>query len=88
MALFVKSPRVGLEPTSGNCQPVENKELTENLIPVLSTSLDKSLQKQAKIDTQNLPDDLAEIVAVWPKLPEHIKTAIRALVKTCSSIKP
>jgi len=38
--------------------------------------------KQGKIDTQNLPDDLAEIVAVWPELPEYIKAAIKALVQT------
>jgi hypothetical protein len=46
--------------------------LTPQLIP-------KS-QKQGQIDTQNLPADLAEIVAVWPKLPEYIKVAVKALV--------
>jgi hypothetical protein len=39
-------------------------------------------QKQGEIDTQRRSADLAEIVAVWPTLSEHIKAAIRALVQT------
>ncbi len=39
-------------------------------------------QSQAKIDTSELPLDLAEIVTVWPELPEHIKAAIKALVES------
>ena len=42
----------------------------------------KTTKNQAKIDTSELPSDLAEIVAVWPELPEHIKAAIKALVQT------
>ena len=53
---------------------IGNSELTPQLTP-------KS-QKQGKIESENLHPDLAEIVAVWPELPEHIKAAIKALIKT------
>jgi hypothetical protein len=38
--------------------------------------------KHPEIDTSKLPPDLAEIVAVWPVLPEHIKAALKALIDT------
>jgi len=44
-------------------------------------------QKQAKIHTSELPSDLAEIVAVWPSLPEYIKAAIKALLKAHNESK-
>jgi hypothetical protein len=37
--------------------------------------------KQGRIDTQELPSDVAEIVTAWPELPEHIKAAITTLVQ-------
>jgi len=42
---------------------------------------------KSKIDAQNLPDDLAQIVAVWLELPEHIKQAIKTLVKSAMGRK-
>jgi hypothetical protein len=42
----------------------------------------KTTGNQGEIDTSELPPDLAEIVSVWPELPEHIKAAIKALVQT------
>ena len=46
----------------------------------LTPQLTPDSRKGNEIDTQNMPDDLAEIVTVWPKLPEHIKQAIKALL--------
>jgi hypothetical protein len=48
----------------------------------LTPQLTPKSQKQGEIDTSELPPDLAEIVAVWPELPVHIKAAIKALIQT------
>jgi len=70
-----QTPRVGLEPTSSNQQSLDNKELTKNTNPVLATSLDNLVQ---------IYPDLVELVNAWPELPEQVKAAIKALVKTHS----
>jgi hypothetical protein len=48
----------------------------------LTPQLTPEPRKQGEIDTSELPADLAEIVAVWPGLPAHIKAAIMALIRT------
>jgi len=79
--------RGGIEPPthgfsvrcSKNASPEQTKtcEISKTQ---LTPQLTPKSQKQGQIDTQNLPADLAEIVAVWPKLPEYIKVAVKALV--------
>jgi hypothetical protein len=34
----------------------------------------------------NLPPDLADVVAAWPDLPEHIKAAVLALLRTTKGV--
>jgi hypothetical protein len=48
----------------------------------LTPQLTPNSRKQGEIDTLELPTELAEIVAVWSELPEHIKAAINALIQT------
>jgi len=42
----------------------------------------KKHQKTTKNQLLNVPTELANIVAVWPELPDYIKAAIKALVQT------
>jgi hypothetical protein len=66
------APR-GFEPLNNNSKVPVNKTLTKNSNPVLSTSLDKIVQKYP---------DLSQLVKAWPELPEDTKTAIKALIES------
>jgi len=72
-------------PGLGNrCTKKVNPSTTEtykSVASALTPQWTPESPKQGQIDTQELPSDLAEIVAVWPELPEHIKAAITTLVQ-------
>ncbi len=85
---FIK-PTVGFEPTTPGLQNQSLENVTayktktcDTTKEQLTPQLTPKSPKQGKIDTSELPPDLAEIVAVWPELPAHIKAAIKALVQT------
>jgi hypothetical protein len=62
-------------------QPSEKQTLTTLKKDCVQTSVQTKPQNSPK-SADSLPDDLEEIVTVWPKLPEHIKQAINALIQT------
>jgi hypothetical protein len=70
---LLEIPPRGLEPLKGNQQTIINKGITKSQESVLSTSLDKILQEYPEIE---------RIITAWPKLPEHTKVAIKALIQT------
>ncbi|MHA2043568.1 MAG: hypothetical protein ACW99G_02175 [Candidatus Thorarchaeota archaeon] len=71
----------GLQPVPSKSQPAEKQTFTTPRKCSVQTSV-QTKTENARNQAKDLPADLAEIVAVWPKLPEHIKAAIKALVQT------
>ena len=62
-----------LSPLHKNHKHLKQQELSESAIPDFAISLARILQKYPEIK---------QIITAWPKLPEHIKAAIRALIQT------
>jgi len=77
---------MGLQPIPLKSQPSKQQTLTASPKDFVQTSV-QTKPKNGFKRAQKLPDDLDQIVAVWPELPEHIKAAIKALIKSCKEIK-
>jgi len=48
----------------------------------LTPRLTPESPRSGGVDAPDLPSELAAIAAVWPELPDYIKTAIQALVRS------
>ena len=68
-------------PMLENAKGSKSKDLQEQQLTTVALAY-KQNPKTGQNETVELPTDLAEIVAVWPELPEHIKAAVKALVDT------
>ena len=78
----------GLEPPIFGFEVRDSKNTSPekvNTCEIPKEQLTPKNPKRSKIDTSELPADLTEIVTIWPKLPEYIKAAITALVKTANN---
>ena len=68
-------------PIPKNCKSSDTKDLQDTQKGAYKPAY-KKFQETTGNQPQDLPIELAEIVAVWPELPAPIKAAIKALVQT------
>ena len=68
-----------MSPLLKNDNDCKDKDLEKEQLPTVAPAY-----KQNQKKPENLPAELAEIIEVWPDLPEYIKAAIISLVGTCS----
>ncbi len=74
-------PTQGFSVPRSNNATLQNPKTCETAKQQLTPQLTPKSSKQPEIDTAELPVDPAEIVAIWPELPEPVKAGILAMVK-------
>lgn len=62
-----------------------NTDTCEDSQAELTPQLTPEGRNAAEMGISKLTPDVAEIVTVWAKLPEHVKAAIRTLVRAHAS---
>ena len=73
-------------PPTGNRNQHNNNELRDDENTAYKPAY-KQKPKTGIIPSEKLPPDLAAVVEAWPRLPEHIKQSIKALVLAATTLK-
>ncbi len=70
-----------MSPQVKNCKDLQPKSLHVSKSQV-DRKMDSIQSSPDAINIKSLPPDLAEIMRIWPNLPEHVRQAIVTLVSS------
>jgi len=63
-------------------QPTQNQGLSDN--PKIRSAVCSTFSEQKNVENDT---ELQQVIAAWSELPEHIKQAIKALIRTNKNSK-